>query len=64
MDDASILRSHIIRDEAKKRTMNVRYFRTNEIAAEILTKGLHAEQFTKLKEMTELKNMIQNEEEC
>ena len=48
----------------KKGTINVRYCRTDEMIADILTKGLHAEQFTKLREMTGLKEYDSSEKEC
>ena len=49
------IKYHFIRDEAKKGTINVQYCRTDEMLTDILTKGLHAEQFTKLREMVGLK---------
>ena len=49
------IKYHFIRDEARKGTINVQYCRTDEMIADMLTKGLHAEQFIKLREMAGLK---------
>ena len=46
---------HFIRDEARKGTINVQYCKSEDMVADMLTKGLHAEQFVKLREMTRLK---------
>ena len=42
------------RDEAEKGTINVRYCRSNDMIADMLTKGLHAELFIELREMAGL----------
>ena len=44
------IKYHFIRDEAKKGTIDVRYCRTDDMIAAMLTKGLHAERFVKLRE--------------
>ena len=51
------IKYHFIRDEAKKGTIDVRYCRTDDMIADMLTKGLHAEQFVKLREMAGLKEL-------
>ena len=53
------IKYHFIRDEAKKGTIDVRYCRTDDMIADMLTKGLHAEQFVKLREMAGLKELKQ-----
>ena len=58
------IKYHFIRDEAKKGTINLQYCRTDKMIADILTKGLHAEQFTKLREMAGLKEYDPSEKEC
>ena len=45
---------HFIRDEARKDTINVQYYRTDDMIADMLTKGLHAKWFVKLREMAGL----------
>ena len=37
------IKYHFIRDEARKGTINVQYCRTDDMIADMLTKGLHAE---------------------
>ena len=51
------IKYHFIRDEARKGTINVQYCRSEDMVADMLTKGLHAEQFVKLREMTGLKEL-------
>ena len=52
MDKVNTLLSNIIiRDEIKKGTIDVQYCRTDDMIANILTKGLYAERFEKLRDM-------------
>ena len=54
------IKYHFIRDETKKGTIDVRYCRSSDMIADILTKGLYAEQFMKLREMAGVKELQSN----
>lgn len=60
------IKYHFIRDETKQGTIDVRYCRSNDMIADMLTKGLCAEQFMKLREMTGVMELQSNqsEKEC
>ena len=59
MDEVNTLLSkyHFIRDETKKGTIDVQYCRTDDMIADILTKGLYAERFEKLRDMAGVKDL-------
>ena len=42
---------HFIREQVCNNTVELKYCRTNEMTADMLTKGLHGEQFEKLRHM-------------
>ena len=54
------IKYHFIRDEVKKGKIDVRYCKTEDMIANMLTKGLYAEQFMKLREMAGVKNYTNN----
>ena len=47
------IKYHFTRDEVKKGKINVRYCKTEDMIADMLTKGLYAEQFMKLRKWPE-----------
>ena len=51
------IKYHFIRDETKKGTIDVQYCRTDDMIADILTKGLYAERFEKLRDMAGVKDL-------
>ena len=53
------IKYHFIRDEARKGTINIQYCRTDNMIADMLTKGPYAERFAKLREMAGLKELKQ-----
>ena len=53
------IKYHFVRDEAKKGNIEVEYCRTDDMIADMLTKGLYAERFAKLKEMVGIKELHQ-----
>ena len=53
------IKYHFIRVEARKGTINIQYCRTDNMIADMLTKGLYAERFAKLREMAGLKELKQ-----
>ena len=53
------IKYHFVRDETKKGTINVQYCRTDDMIADMLTKGLYAEQFAKLRDMSGIKELHQ-----
>ena len=60
------IKYHFNRDETKKGTTDIQYYRTDDVIADMLTKGLYAEQFEKLRDMAGVKEfpLIHNEKEC
>ena len=62
------IKYHFIRDETKNGTIDVQYCRTEDTIADMLTKGLYAERFVKLREMAGVKELhqqsVQSEKEC
>ena len=53
------IKYHFIRDEVKKRKIDVQYCKTEDMIADMLTKGLYAERFIKLREMAGVKELHQ-----
>ena len=53
------IKYHFIRDETKKGTINVQYCRTDDMIVDMLTKGLYAEQFVKLRDMMGIRELHQ-----
>ena len=53
------IKYHFIRDETKNGTIDVQYCRTEDMVADMLTKGLYAERFVKLREMAGVKELHQ-----
>ena len=49
-----------------KGTIDIQYYRTDNIIADMVTKGLYTEQFEKLRDMAEFKEfcLIQSEKAC
>ena len=60
------IKYHFNRDETKKGTIDIQYCRTDDVIADMLTKGLYAERFEKLRDMAGVKefHLIQSEKEC
>ena len=60
------IKYHFNRDETKKGTIDIQYCRTDNVIADMLTKGLYAERFEKLRDMAGVKefSLIQSEKEC
>ena len=55
------IKYHFIRDEVQKGTVNVQYCKTEDMAADMMTKGLYSDRFSKLRKMAgveELKSDI------
>ena len=55
------IKYHFIRDEARKGIINVQYCRSDNMITDMLTQGLYAERFVKLREMAELQELKQYE---
>ena len=53
------IKYHSIRDETKNGTIDVQYCRTEDMIADMLTKGLYAERFVKLREIAGVKELHQ-----
>ena len=53
------IKYHFVRDETKKGIIEVEYCRTDDVIADMLTKGLYAERFAKLREMAGIKELHQ-----
>ena len=51
------IKYHFIRDEMKKRTINIQYCRTDNMLADMLTKALYGDRFEKLREMAGIKEL-------
>ena len=45
------IKYHFIRDEVQKGNLNIQYCNTEEMVADMMTKGLFATHFTKLREI-------------
>ena len=45
------IKYHFIREQVNSKTLELRYCRTNDMIADMLTKGLSGEQFEKLRFM-------------
>uniref|UniRef100_A0A1X7V1B3 Reverse transcriptase Ty1/copia-type domain-containing protein n=1 Tax=Amphimedon queenslandica TaxID=400682 RepID=A0A1X7V1B3_AMPQE len=45
------IKYHYIRDQVKDGIINVQYCKTDDIIADMMTKGLHGDQFEKLRKM-------------
>ena len=61
------IKYHFIREQVCDNTIELQYCRTNDMIADMLTKGLHAEQFAKLRHMAGIKEMFilsASEKEC
>lgn len=54
------IKYHFIREQVCNNTVELQYCRTNDMIADMLTKGLHAEQFAKLRRMAGVKEMFQH----
>ena len=52
------IKHHIIREQVSKGEIELRYCRTNDMIADILTKGLSSEQFEKPTSMIRVQSMI------
>ena len=52
------IKYHFIRENVCNNTVELRYCRTNDMIADMLTKGLHGEQFAKLRHMAGVRAMI------
>ena len=55
------IKYHFIRDEARKGIINVQYYRSDSMITDMLTQGLYAERFVKLREMAGLQKLKQYE---
>ena len=67
MVDQSTLIYHFIREQVTKRSLELKYFKSTNMVADIMTKGLTGERFEKLRMMTGLQPMIEHsesEKEC
>ena len=53
------IKYHFIRDEVKKEKIDVQYCKTEDMIGDMLTKGLYAEQFMKLRQMAGVKELHQ-----
>ena len=51
------VRYHFLRDEAKRGTIQVKYYKTKDMIADILTKALYAKKFKKFRDMARVKEM-------
>ena len=51
------IKYHFIRDETKKGIIDVQYCKTDDMIADMLTKGLYAEQFARLRDMAGVKEL-------
>ena len=49
------IKNHFIRDEVKNGAIKIQYCRTNDMVADMFTKGLYADQFQKLRDMAGVK---------
>ena len=49
------IKYHFVRDQVKKGTIQVRYCRTEEMPADMMTKGLGSDRFAKLRKMIGMK---------
>ena len=52
------IKYHFIRDQVENNNVELRYCRTNDMIADMLTKGLNGEQFAKLRHMAGVREMI------
>ena len=53
------IKYHFVRDETKKGNIEVEYCRTDDMIADMLTKGLYIECFAKLREIVGIKELHQ-----
>ena len=51
------IKYHFIRDEVKNGAIKIQYCRTNDMVADMFTKGLYADQFQKLRDMAGVKEL-------
>ena len=51
------LKHHFVRDHVKEGSIEVKYCRTDEMIADMLTKGISGEQFVKLRRMTNIQEL-------
>lgn len=51
------IKHHFIRDQIKKGTVEVKYCGTEDMVADIFTKALDSEKFTKLREISGIKEI-------
>lgn len=56
------IKYHFIRDHVSSGKMELRYCKTNDMVADIMTKGLSGEQFEKLRLMPGMRPMIEHPE--
>ena len=49
------IKYHFIRDETKKGKIDVQYIKTDDMIADMLTKGLYAKRFARLRDMAGVK---------
>ena len=54
------IRYHFIREQVNNGTVELRYCRTNEMIADMLTKGLHRDQFIRLRHMVGVRAMSEH----
>ena len=52
------IKYHFIRDQVENNNMELKYCRTNDMIADMLTKGLNGEQFAKLRHMAGVREVI------
>ena len=53
------IKYHFIRDEVKKGKIDVQYCKTEDMIADMVTNGLYAERFIKVREMAGVKELHQ-----
>ena len=54
------IKYHFIREQVGNNTVELKYCRTNDMVADMLTKGLSAQQFTKLRHLAGVREMIEH----
>ena len=58
------IKYHFIRDQVKKGTIQVMYCRTEEMPADMTTKGLGGDRFAKLRKMIGMKRFTVQASQC
>ena len=54
------IKYHFIREQVSNNTIELKYCRTNDMVADMLTKGLSAQQFAKLRHLAGVREMIEH----